>query len=47
MVSLSKQGLVQVKAALEQKGWDKSSRRYLLSIAASNIIDSSENWEDR
>lgn len=44
-VRASEQGLVRVNAALKKKGWYEPSKRYLWSIAASEIIDPWNNWE--
>ena len=44
-VKASSQGLVQIKSALAQQGWNEPSERYRLSIAASRIIDHTKDWE--
>lgn len=45
-VKASKQGLVLIMNAIAERGWDKPSERFRLSIAASKLIDSSRNWEE-
>lgn len=42
-VKASEQGLVRIKNAISEKGWNKSDDRW--SLAASKIIDPSINWE--